>query len=133
MVPFIQNLFQNNPDWFVFVLGGILGFTWVNAIIWGLIVPDRISVPTLRKVADAIAKVEHSKWWMAPIGIPMILIGLWAFFSAIHVNLATLAIALVCLAIGGVWLWVIFRKRKKESVLVTEPAIKAESVEESVS
>ena len=98
----------------VSVVVGRVIWLWLEAVVLGLLIPDRFSVPLAERIGRAIARVEHQKYWWIPVGGPALIAGIIAFFSSIQINWNGFLAALGLLVLGGIWISSFFLSRRKK-------------------
>ncbi len=106
-----------NPDFWTIVIvtmvAGRLVWAWLEALVLGLIIPDKYSVPFAERIARGIAKIEYQPYWWIPVGLPALVLGIIVLLSAIKVNWVGLLISLGLLAIAAIWIASIIITRRK--------------------
>jgi uncharacterized membrane protein YfcA len=93
----------------------VVATLWVAGVIFGLILPDRIS----KKVLCWIAEVEHQPYWWAPVGISSLILTVVGIFLAVDINVNWLLLgrASIFLLLTVIWALLFFwiKKRKLAS------------------
>ena len=115
----MNELIVRNPDFWTIVtvtlVVGRLIWAWLEALVLGLLIPDKYSVPFAEKIAHGIAKIEYQPYWWIPVGLPALILGIIVLLSAIKVNWVGLLVSLGLLALAAIWIASIFVARRKRT------------------
>ena len=93
----------------------VLATIWVLGVIFGLLIPDKLS----KRVLVWVAQIEHQPLWWLPVGaVSLILFG-YGLSKAVEINVNWLVLVRAAFFLIGVGIsaliWIFVRRRRSKS------------------